>query len=367
MRRSAFGCTGPAGSRLLALALAMGLTAPAAFATTISSEQSRALFEERWFADGSPWNVPIPPNAAEMPGSADFISAFQSSGTTININRDVWTPIVLYGDAATPRCDISEMPWRFEDFPLHPDFPAGVEFFRSKGDTDSSFCVYNESNQSFYNLFAARLDREGNSSRVRIEAGGVFPVGGAGWWDNSIGPWSGRASGASYCGGLVRLTEFASGKIDHALAMGWPSDLVRSPRLAGAFVMPARTSDGRGTDPATAVPMGARLQVDPGLTDEQLLDIGVAKGDLPIVHALQRYGAYVVDSSSAMAIYAESARGEDAPTDASSGNLPLRLLDHARFIQPQKTMPLDSRLTVGQPVAIANTTKPPRQCIIPTP
>jgi hypothetical protein len=248
---------------------------------------------------------------------------------------------------------------------LHPSLAKGVDFFASRKDTDASFCIYSSEKKGFFNLFNARIEEANGRRELRVSAGALFPSDGVGWWNNAAGPWSGRSSGASYCGGLVRQQEYASGKIEHALAMGWPSRLVRSPRMPGAFVPPARTSDGTGRSAFTAVPMGARLQLDPRLTDAQLMDLGVDRNDLPIAHALQRYGSYVVDSSSAMAIYAESAFADpDAPTRKSGRGFPLDILAHARFVAPAPPGRLDARANVGQPALAANVTAPKRQCTI---
>lgn len=350
--------------RSLAAALACAFLSLTAIADpSPQSQDARALFEQRWFSPTSPWNVPISASAKDLDGSHGFISAFIASGDTININREIWTPIVLYGGTDLPRCDIVFDEWQLSDFPRHPSFVDDVKFFEARGDTDASFCVYSEAKKSFFNMWNVRLGEVAGKRRLLVGTGAVFPIQGAGWWDNTIGPWSGRSSGASYCAGLIRLKEYESGEINHALAMSWPVGLIRGPTVPGAFVFPARTTDGRGRNPVAAVPMGARLQLDPQLTDDQLIDLGVSDYDLPIAHALQRYGAYVVDSGSAMAIYAESSAGRDASTDRSAGGLPVTILTHARFVAPPEETPLDSKLTVGQPVPVSGQSSPPRDCL----
>lgn len=349
--------------RAIAAVPSMWAIASAALAGGLDTSEAEARFAARWFADDSAWNTPIAADAPTLEGSRGFLDAFLDSGARININREIWTPIVLYADETVPRCDLMWDRWRLADLPLHPLLARGAEFFASRKDTDASFCIYSTVNKSFYNLFAARVAENRGRRILRVGAGALFPVDGTGWWNNAAGPWSGRSSGASYCAGLIRFAEYESGKIEHALAMAWPSILVRSPRLPNAYVFPAKTSDGTGRAPLKAVPMGARLQLDPKLTDADLLKLGVDAHDLPVAHALQRYGSYLVDSSSVMAIYAESVFGHpDAPTMKGAGGFPQELLSHARFVAPGPPGRLDSRQSVGQPTLAANAPLPGKVC-----
>ncbi len=85
-------------SRLMLAAALSGLLVQAA----VADAPRDAAFTGRWFASDSPWNTPIPEDAADLPGSRGFIDAFLASGTTININREIWTPIVLYAGGERP-------------------------------------------------------------------------------------------------------------------------------------------------------------------------------------------------------------------------------------------------------------------------
>jgi hypothetical protein len=61
----------------------------------------------------------------------------------------------------------------------------------------------------------------------------------------------------------------------------------------------------RGTDSGGAPEGGARLQLNPALTDTQLLALGLSPTGLIIAHALQKYGMYIVDDSGSSKIYME--------------------------------------------------------------
>jgi hypothetical protein len=361
---------------IASIAVALGITArgqtPPDLRMSADEGNEDPFFAARWFSASSPWNQPIPHGVSLLPGSDGFVAAFAASGLPININRDIWTPAVLYTPSDAPRCTMRFPNWRIEDVPLHPDFEARISYFAARGDTDSSFCIYSSADKSFYNLWAVTSAPSKGGAAVSVGAAAEFPADGAGWWNNVMGPWSGRSSGASYCGGLTRHSELEAGQIDHALAVGFPAQLIRSSTIGEATIFPARTTDGRGTDPARAVPMGARLQLDPSLTSEDLLALGLREADLVLARAMQRYGAYITDSSSVMAIYVESSPGSRAAAVAAlSGSWPRAVASHFRFVAPPGTTTLDNRIVVGQPIpepegASSNKADEARQCLIPS-
>jgi hypothetical protein len=220
---------------------------------------------------------------------------------------------------------------------------VAVDFFRERKDTDASLCIYSEEHRRFYSVWAATRPEGGE--KLFIQAGASNGIGGPGWWDNSLGPWIGRASGASYCGGLIRPREIEGGVIKHALAAGWPQGLIRKSTLEDSIVYPATTTDGTGTDETTALPMGSRIQLDPKLSDEAMTSLGLTHNDLIVAHALQHYGAYVVDSSSIFCIYFASGLGQGGVIyPGFSPSLPKSLLGHIRIVNaPPPRVPLDNR------------------------
>jgi hypothetical protein len=142
-----------------------------------------------------------------------------------------------------------------------------------------------------------------------------------------------RGPGMPYSAGLIRPCEILQGHIDHAIAFAF-----RSP--SSSWVYPATKSDGGNFGDAfpevagvtKRLPEGARLQLDPILTDG---DLGILKDRhgnpcstidaggvwkqttcLIIAHALQRYGMIVADHSGRAKIYAEYS---DCTTSPCSG------------------------------------------------
>ncbi len=108
-----------------------------------------------------------------------------------------------------------------------------------------------------------------------------------------------NVAGFALMAGVVRPEEIAQGHIDHALALTTPDT------RAGYIACPATNTDGRHNDP-NALPIGAHLQLDPSIN---VATLAIPAWQKVIAVALQQYGAYVVDTSGALALYAQSDSG----------------------------------------------------------
>ena len=299
----------------------------------------------RWFGPTSVWNTPIPANVQVMSYSTSAISAYAAlvgSNYGLNMNLDFWTPAYVEAPSGTPTTTVSWSIWHLYHVPLTADVQKAASYFASKGDSDSKVCLYSDDLGVFFDLEYVSY----NGSGISVGAGAVNSATGAGWWDNSLGPWI-TATGASLCGGIIRPSEWAAGVIPHALAIIWPHSLA----LANTPVFPATTTDGGGANPYVDIPEGSLLQLDPTMTDAQWLALGVSSADLPIVHALQIYGGYIMDGTGgAAAIAFQAGLGASASLYPGAGPLPHAILSHLRVIagpSPSSVAPLDSRLTMS--------------------
>ena len=132
-------------------------------------------------------------------------------------------------------------------------------------------------------------------------------------------------AGASYLAGLVRACEITRGSIDHALALAYDSPSV-------AYITPLRGTNGSDGTPA-ALPIGARVQLDPALSEADLTAGGCKGTCLIMARALQQYGAFIVGRSGSPKIYVEhsfSAKWAGRMRRASASAIPvesLRVLD----------------------------------------
>ena len=134
-------------------------------------------------------------------------------------------------------------------------------------------------------------------------------------------------AGVSYLAGLVRACEIASGKIDHALALAFGSASI-------AHITPLRGTNGSDGSP-DALQVGARLQLDPDLSQADLAELGCAGACYTMAQAMQEYGAFVVGRSGRPKIYVEhnfTARWRGAVRADTVSAIPvdrLRVLDLA--------------------------------------
>jgi hypothetical protein len=138
-------------------------------------------------------------------------------------------------------------------------------------------------------------------------------------WPGAAHNWGATASSLPRIGGTITVAELRRGRINHALALDLPA-----PR-AGTFAWPAQRTDGTG--PATALPEGARLRLDPDVDVDRLRLTVVGK---MIARAAQQYGVVVRDQThQGISLFAEDPRGQANPySKLFRVTTPLELLRH---------------------------------------
>lgn len=114
--------------------------------------------------------------------------------------------------------------------------------------------------------------------------GAVNPLSGSGWGGGSTG------AGVSRLAGVVRVSEIAAGRIDHALVIQ-TDNVCRT-----TFRAPALKTDGTSTR-ADCIPEGARIQLDPRIDVAKIA--GISAGERTVARAMQVYGGYVIDRGGA--------------------------------------------------------------------
>ena len=289
----------------------------------------------------SVWNWQIPSNVTVMSYSSATMTNyanFVGSSYGVNTNLDYWTPAFFEAGIGAPTHNISwSSTWTLHNVP-QPTGICGtggaVAYFASKGDTDSKVAILDDVTGHVFSIGVANCDTNGNLIVGTGGGGAVNSFSGPGWWSNGgsnpSDPWI-DATGASLLGGLITSTEWSAGVIPHALAMAWPNSVVLN---SGTF--PAVTSDGQCSDNTKCMPAGSLIQADPTLSDTYWTGtVGVASADLPIIHALQTYGAYNMDStgSSSAVIYFRAALGNSSTLYSGATALPHAVLSHLRIVQ----------------------------------
>jgi hypothetical protein len=128
--------------------------------------------------------------------------------------------------------------------------------------------------------------QRGSGGEWTAENGYHYAAAGNAWTGVAPAGFGSRGAGVPYLAGLVRPCEIAQGHIDHTLAFAYDDPTAQ-------WVFPATKSDGHSTSPD--MPEGARLQLDPSLTRQDIEAWGCTGPCLTIARALQTYGMYLID------------------------------------------------------------------------
>jgi hypothetical protein len=243
------------------------------------------------FAGDSPFNTPIPSGLPIDGNSSRIVSAaiLPFVGDANFSNSVTWGIPLFYADRHSARYAVSCD--RFCSAPIgRPRIPRGAS--PSTG-SDSHLAVLDPASGSELDMWLARRTGRGWVGGVRSTTG----LGGPGVHCRACG--RPDAAGFALAAGIVRPEEIAQGHIDHALVITTPDT------RGGVKACPAVGTDGDSGDPS-ALPLGARVQLDPRLDVDALPVPGWQK---VLARALQTYGAYVVDTGGSLSIRAESNLG----------------------------------------------------------
>ena len=295
---------------------------------TSAATPARGGLYPRLFADDAFVNTRIAAAPALADGSATIVSksitAYQSSANLANSSW--WGVPIALADSSTKRfsvgctlyfCNISWSPQAI------PSYAAPTE------GSDHHLTVLDPAAGTMLDMWAAEKLSDGWRAGTRW----VSPAKGSAIACDSSGRCGGaNAANFALMAGVVRPEEIAQGRIEHALVITTP--YTRSDVIA----CPATHTDGRNAS-VEALPMGARVQLDPAVNVDAL---ALPAWKKTIARALQEYGAYVGDTGGSLAVRGESTalRGYDAWAKAgvsSSGpslkDLPwdrLRVLSYSR-------------------------------------
>lgn len=286
----------------LARIAAIAIVAAGMSAATSSGPAGGPVAERaaRPYADDSPWNLPIGPNPAYDPLSDEFIAAITGPfgcdptqyAYTVYQAGDAPVPVQLSGVYSEVTDGGTALRIR-KRIPVEVPVPQSAVPSRGR---DAQVIILDPVTGDEWGFWKFARSADGsvtarNGYHYNVHWSGVPPIG-----------FNSRGAGVPYLAGLVRPVEIRRGRIDHALAFG-----CRSP--AGLFVFPATKSDGSAGFPA--LPEGARLQLDPTLTDRDFAAWGLDEAGKTMARALQEYGMILVDGSGHPKIYVEDIRTAD--------------------------------------------------------
>jgi hypothetical protein len=251
------------------------------------------------YSKTSIWNTPIGPSPKYDVHSDEMIAnlAHANEGRIITAGEGYNYP-VYFADENTPRwdipCLINECTIASSDKDVirthtvrNVPVPVGA---KPGDDTDGRMIVIDAVTHTEYDLVHARRTAAG------WEAGtvSVYNI----LWNATPVMHSSRGSGIPGYAGLLRPWEIRQGRIEHALAFGYTEPAIEK------CVYPASKTDGDSKIPF-AIPEGARLQLDPSLTEADFDQMGLNRSGKIIARALQEYGMIMVDHSGSFKIYVE--------------------------------------------------------------
>lgn len=244
--------------------------------------------------------------------------------------------------------------WKMENVPLPPQMAAYIAHAGSIDSERHTFILGTDRCWSVYDTTTIDSTIWHCSSMGEFRAPGTTH----GWWNNPLGPFVGRVSGASDGVGVITKAEMTAGSINHALVA-----ITGSINNANSYREPASASDGSAGSYNSAInlQMGSLLQLDPSISDATFASMGFSSYWLPVLHALQDYGAYTVDSSTngIFSVIAQSWDNSGQVTldsDTSFRNNATKLLAHMRLIANSSVpcravngFKLDDRTVFGSP------------------
>ena len=256
--------------------------------------------DQRPYTAASAWNTPIASNAVSDSRSREMVATIGQSGNGGVITSDPaqYTFPVYFAAAGTPRYDVPCKVYRctvvtasgttttsvLKGVPI----PVGA---RPSAGTDAQMIIIDPATGAEYDLWQASFAGGGWS----VSNASVYNV----RWDGMPTRYGSRGAGVPYYAGLIRPWEIAAGRIDHAIAFAYPGSASRG------CVWPASKTDGKNSG-GSAIPEGARLQLDPRMTEADFTALGLDRTGKIIARALQRYGMILIDVSGRPKIYAEN-------------------------------------------------------------
>jgi hypothetical protein len=281
--------------------------------TTVTTPAQQGPFPVL-YATSSIWNVPIEPGPPIDPRSPAIVAAsltrFARVATLVDSPRNGY-PIV-YASSLTQEYAVGCTKY---------DCQTSITFripsyARPNAGPDGHLVVLDPSTNRELDLFQGQCCWKASSRYVMATDGwgAVCPLG-----QHCNGA---VAAGFAEAGGIIRPEEIAQGHIDHALVLGTPYTRF------GYIACPATHTDGKYS--VTAIPEGARIQLDPSLNVQAQR---WPRWEKVIARALQVYGGYIADTAGALTVRAESTvnRGYDAWTKAGVFGTDLSALPWSRM------------------------------------
>jgi hypothetical protein len=262
----------------------------------------------RFFASTSFWNESPAADAPLDPSSSVIVAALAGEVAQEEeikkgpaINTTSWSVPVYTVPANQPTVQVT-LPYAsmqsrpalqaaWEAVPL----PAGA---LPAAGTDKHLVVWQPSSDKLWEFWHLEKTPEGweaywgGAIQNVSSASGAY---GPGAWPGASTDWGASASSLSIAGGLITLEDLEKGTINHALAIAVPNT------REGVYAAPAERTDGASSE-GSSLPEGAHLRLNPNL---DLAALRLPHFTLMLAEAAQKYGIFVRDTASNVALYAQ--------------------------------------------------------------
>lgn len=258
--------------------------------TGVASAAAETRYATQWpFAATSPWNTAIG-SGAQYANSACTADVQANAGGMPWINASTWSIPIYQTSSIDPFLTViaGGQQWSVK---VHTPVTA-----QPSPDADHHLALIEPGALSEDEFDGASIAQplwifSYTAAQFDLYGDGITATSGAGWVHSA------RASGVSAFGGLIRISDLFSGSIRHALALEIPES-----QLEPGPVWPA-SSDGPNTSGYTGhVPMGTLVAIP---STVNVASLGLSPVGTMIALAMQKYGAYVVDTSGSFDLDAE--------------------------------------------------------------
>lgn len=276
------------------------LVAPALVAPAAALEAAATRDPAYWpFAASDPFNTPLGSGAQYV---AETSPVFTQSGASLNVTN--WSLPVYIAKDTDPIVNV----YAANRDILKPAVNVNVRVpadARPDAQGDHHLLIIDPTHSTVVELWRATRLANGN---ITATSGYVNDLEGAAtFYAGTQLNWHGiRASGISGLAGLIRRDELVAGYIPHALAIAVQPTALNYNAPGGAhWVFPASWSDNPGPQNRSYgtsgnLYMGSLLAIPPDVNVDAL---GLSAQGRAIAHALQDYGAYIVESGGGNVIY----------------------------------------------------------------
>ncbi|MGY3549627.1 hypothetical protein [Bradyrhizobium sp. USDA 4469] len=241
------------------------------------------------FSSTSAWNQ-------QVPTGATYTSLNWPAST--GWNYDVgWGNVPVYvASSSDPVVQVSvPASWGWPGGTVSVHVPVGAT---GGTPTDSSIVIVDGDN--VYNFW--RFNRTSNTTATAQSYGEANAVTDTGW--GTAGKGAGiLAVGASELGGMLIKAQTDTGTIDHALQLAVDGSLLKP-----GYVSPAIATDGNSS--SGIMQEGELLAIAPGTP----MPSGLSTLGQEVFHALQQYGAYVIDTGGTQTAIRTQANAYDSAT-----------------------------------------------------